>query len=56
MILKATLSTVRNGFSYERDRIAAWDWDDLTAKLRESMERLSNENPDSVLIKLERPQ
>lgn len=54
-MLTATVSTVRAGFSYERGQIVAQDWPDFMRQLEASMRQLADENPDSVLIKMERP-
>ncbi len=54
-MFKATLSSVRNGFSYEREQVLERGWITFMGELEAAILRLSDENPDSVLIKIERP-
>ena len=54
-MFKATFSTVRGGFSYERERVLRSDWTEFMEELEDAILRLSDENPDSLLIKFERP-
>lgn len=54
-MFKATVSSVRDGFSYEREQILTRGWIDFMGQLEAAMLLISNENPDSVLIKIERP-
>lgn len=56
MILKAKISTVRDGFSYDRGDIESPDWPEFSRRLEDIVRQLSSENPDSILIKMERPQ
>jgi hypothetical protein len=55
MQLTATVSTVRAGFSYERTKIVASSWPDLSAQLEQAIRQLLDENPDSILVKMDRP-
>jgi len=54
-MFKATLSTVRDGFSYEREQVLTRGWIEFMEQLEYAMLRVSDGNPDSVLIKFERP-
>jgi hypothetical protein len=56
LMLNASIRTVRDGVPTERERITATDWPELSAKLEQATLRLSGENPDSIVIKLDRPQ
>lgn len=53
--LVAAVSSVRDGFSYERERIFASDWEDFVRQLGAAMRRVADENPDSVVVKMDRP-
>jgi len=54
-MFKATLSSVRDGFSYEREHVLARGWIEFMEQLEHAMLRVADSNPDSVLIKFERP-
>lgn len=54
-MLQATVSSARHGFSYERARFTAWDYQDFMARLESEIRLLSTENPDSILIRMDRP-
>jgi len=56
LFLRASVSTVRNGFSYPRADIGAKDWPDLSRAIEAEIRTLSHENPDRIVITLERPQ
>lgn len=53
--MTASVSAVRGGFSYERFRLDANGWPDFMTKLESAMRALADENPDSILVKMERP-
>jgi hypothetical protein len=56
LFMSARISVVRNGFSYERVSLTAQDWPDLSRQIEIAARILSDENPDRIVITLERPQ
>jgi len=56
LFMSARISVVRNGFAYERVSFTAADWPDLSRQIENAVRNLSGENPDRIIITLERPQ
>lgn len=53
-MFKATVMSVREGFSMVRDEIYCRGWAEFMEKVEIGLCELQNENPDSVLVQFER--
>jgi hypothetical protein len=56
LFLRAYVTAVRNGLPFWKKDIGAKDWPDLSRVIEAEIRTLSHENPDRIVITLERPQ